>query len=82
MVTRVVFLGGGYAAVWFAKKLRKPIRDGVLDVSIISRDSFHTFHGFIHEMLTGKVQPGQIISPARRLFPPAITNVSSRRRSA
>ena len=71
MVTRVVFLGGGYAAVWFAKKLRKPIRDGVLDVSIISRDSFHTFHGFIHEMLTGKVQPGQIISPARRLFPPA-----------
>jgi NADH dehydrogenase len=71
MATRVVCLGGGYVALRFAKELRKPIRDGVLDVTIVSRDNFHTFHGFVHEMLAGKVQPGQIISPARRLFPPA-----------
>ncbi len=68
MVTRVVCLGGGYAAVNFGKGMRRAVRDGLLDVTIVSRDNFHTFHGFIHEMMAGKVQPGQIISPARRIL--------------
>ena len=71
MVTRVVCLGGGYAGVNLGRGLKKQIIDGTVDLKIVSRDNFHTFHGFVHEMLTGKVQPSQIISPARRIFPPA-----------
>jgi NADH dehydrogenase len=71
MTTRVVCLGGGYAAVPLAHGLRKAIRVGRIDLTIVSRDNFHAFHGFVHEMLCGKVQPGQIISPARRIFLPA-----------
>ena len=71
MPTRVLCLGGGYTAVSFAKHIRPWVKDGSLDVSIVSRDNFHTFHGFVHEMLVGKVQPGQIISASRRIFPPA-----------
>jgi NADH:ubiquinone reductase (H+-translocating) len=71
MAKRVLCLGGGYAAMWFAKALKKSIRKGDLDVTIVSRENFHAFHGFVHEMLTGKLQPGQIISPLRRVFPPA-----------
>ena len=71
MPTRVLCLGGGYTAVTLAWGLRRTIKRGDCELTIVSRDNFHTFHGFVHEMLTGKVQPGQIISPARRIFPPA-----------
>jgi len=71
MAKRVLCLGGGYVAMWFAKATRKSLIRGELDVTIVCRDNFHVFHGFVHEMLTGKLQPGQIISPLRRIFPPA-----------
>ena len=71
MPTRVVCLGGGYTAVAVARALRAGIRRGEFDVTIVSRDNFHVYHGFVHEMLCAKVQPSQIISPARRIFPPA-----------
>ncbi len=69
--TRVVCLGGGYVAIFLAKALRQAVRRGEVDLTIISRDNYHTFHGFVAEMLTGRIQPGQIISPARRIFRPA-----------
>lgn len=69
--TRVVCLGGGYVAIFLARALRKAVKRGEIDLTIISRDNYHTFHGFVAEMLTGRIQPGQIISPARRIFRPA-----------
>lgn len=69
--TRVVCLGGGYVAIFLAKALRKAVTRGEVDFTVISRDNHHTFHGFVAEMLTGRIQPGQIISPARRIFRPA-----------
>jgi NADH dehydrogenase len=71
MPTRVVCLGGGQAAVQIARGFRQAIRRGLLDVTIVSRDNFHVFHGFVPEMLCGKVRPDQITSPARRVFAPA-----------
>ncbi len=64
-------MGGGYAAIRLARTLAPAIRKNRVDLTIVSRDNFHTFHGFVPEMLTGKIQPGQIVSPARRIFPPA-----------
>lgn len=68
--TRVVCLGGGYVAIFLAKALRRAVQRGDVDLTVISRDNYHTFHGFVAEMLTGRIQPGQIISPARRIFQP------------
>ncbi|KAA1429413.1 cyclic nucleotide-binding domain-containing protein [Nocardioides antri] len=68
---RVVCLGGGWTAIYLARSLKKAIERGDVQLTIVSRDNFHTFHGFIAEMLTGKVSPTNITSPARRLFPPA-----------
>jgi NADH dehydrogenase len=51
--------------------MRRAVRRGEVDVTVVGRDNFHTFHGFIAEMLTGRIQPGQIISASRRMFPPA-----------
>ena len=68
---RLVCLGGGWASLYCVRALRRAIARGQIDVTVVGRDNFHIFHGFIAEMLTGRIQPGQIISPARRMFPPA-----------
>lgn len=70
-VPRIVCLGGGWSSLYCVRALRRAIRRGDVDVTVVGRDNFHTFHGFIAEMLTGRIQPGQIISAARRMFPPA-----------
>jgi NADH dehydrogenase len=70
-VPRVVCLGSGWSSLYCVRALRRAIRRGEVEVTVVGRDNFHTFHGFIAEMLTGRIQPGQIISAARRLFPPA-----------
>lgn len=69
--TRVLCLGGGYAALYLARALRGEIRRGQVALTIVSRHNFHTFHGFVAEMLVGRIQPGHIITPARRIFRPA-----------
>ncbi len=67
---RVVCLGGGYVAMWLTKALRNAIIYKKVELIVISRDNYHTYHGFIAEMLTGKIQPSQVASPARRIFEP------------
>ncbi|HET7039974.1 MAG TPA: FAD-dependent oxidoreductase [Gemmatimonadales bacterium] len=70
-VPRVLCLGGGWSSLYCVRSLRRAIRRGEVEVTVVGRDNFHTFHGFIAEMLTGRIQPSQITSAARRMFPPA-----------
>ena len=69
--TRIVCLGGGWSTLYLVRALRGAIRRGKVEVTVVSRDNYHTFHGFIGEVLSGRIQPEQIISPARRIFAPA-----------
>jgi NADH dehydrogenase len=68
--TRLVVLGGGYVAIWLARQIRGAVRRGEIDLVVVDKHNYHTFHGLVPEMLVGKIQAGQIISPARRLFAP------------
>ncbi|MEX0660052.1 MAG: FAD-dependent oxidoreductase [Egibacteraceae bacterium] len=68
---KVVCLGGGWTALYAARAMRKAIRRGDIDLTVVSRDTFLTVHGFIAEMLAGRIQPNQIMAPARRIFRPA-----------
>ena len=68
--TRVLVLGGGYVAIWLVRQLRSAVRRGDVELIVVDQHNYHTFHGLVPEMLTGKIQAGQIISPARRLFAP------------
>ncbi|HEY4219041.1 MAG TPA: FAD-dependent oxidoreductase [Gemmatimonadaceae bacterium] len=83
---RVLCLGGGYVATQLSRTLRRAVRRGEIELTVVSRENFQTFHGFVNEMLTGKLQPGQIINPARHIFPPArflnaeITGIDTERR--
>jgi len=68
---RIVCLGGGWVALYLARALRRAIRRGEVELTIVSRENFHTFHGFIPEMLVGRIQPQHIVTPSRWVFPPA-----------
>ena len=71
MVERVVILGGGYAGLYACKELARAARRGEITLTLVSKENFHIWHGFIGEMLTGRIMPSQILSPARRIFRPA-----------
>jgi NADH dehydrogenase len=69
-VTRIVVLGGGYVAIWLVRQLRRAVRSGRVELTVIDHHNYHTFHGLVPELLVGKIQAAQIISPSRRLFAP------------
>lgn len=69
--TKILILGGGYVAIYTVRALRSQIRRGEVEVTVVDKNNYHCFHGLVPEMLVGKIQAGQIISPARRIFQPA-----------
>jgi NADH dehydrogenase len=65
---RVLVLGGGYVAITVCRALRRAAREGKVRVTVVSRENFHPFHGFIGEMVTGRISASHMLSPARRIF--------------
>jgi NADH dehydrogenase len=72
----VLVLGGGYVPITLTRELKRGVRRGELDLTVVSRDNFHTFHGFIGEMITGRIGPTSMCSPVRRIFAPARVHVA------
>jgi NADH:ubiquinone reductase (H+-translocating) len=71
----VLVLGGGYVPITLTRKLRKQVRRGEIDLTVVSRENFHSFHGFIGEMITGRIGPSSMLSPVRRMFSPGRVHV-------
>ncbi|MGZ4440967.1 MAG: NAD(P)/FAD-dependent oxidoreductase, partial [Gaiellaceae bacterium] len=74
--SRVLILGGGFATAGACKTLRPAIERGEVDVTVVSRTNYSCLHGLIAEMITGRISPGAIASPARRVFAPARVHVA------
>src|SRR3954469_23868006 len=75
-VPKVLILGRGYPALPLCRGLKPAIEAGRVEATVVNRENYHVFHGFVGEMLTGRVSPSHILSPARRLFPPAKAHVA------
>jgi len=71
----VVVLGGGYVAINLCRALAKSIAERRVDVTVVAGENYHTYHGFVGEMISGRVSPSHILSPVRRLFAPARVQV-------
>lgn len=56
--------------------MRRGIGSGELDVVVVLRENYLATHGLIAEMVTGRVSPGAILNPARRIFGPARVHVA------
>jgi NADH dehydrogenase len=55
--------------------MRTAVDKGVLEVTVATRDNYLTVHGLVAEMVTGRISPGSLVNPARRVFRPARVHV-------
>src|SRR5262249_17012859 len=61
---RVVILGGGFAGLNAAQKLKH----ADVDVTLIDRRNFHLFQPLLYQVATGSLSPGQIAAPLRSVL--------------
>jgi NADH dehydrogenase len=58
---RVLILGGGFAGLNAAKKLKH----APVEVTLIDRRNFHLFQPLLYQVATGSLSPGEISAPLR-----------------
>src|ERR1700751_6017479 len=61
---RVVILGGGFAGLNAAQKLKR----APVDVTLLDRRNFHLFQPLLYQVATGSLSPGEIAAPLRGVF--------------
>ena len=68
----MVQFGGGYVAITLTRALREAVKRHELDATTVSRENFHTFHGFVGEMVTGRIGVGNVGHRAAHLGATAV----------
>src|SRR5207245_3630903 len=58
---KVLILGGGFAGLNAAQKLKR----APADVTLIDRRNFHLFQPLLYQVATGSLSPGEISAPIR-----------------
>ncbi len=61
---RIVIVGGGFAGLELAKKLK----DNPVDVLMLDRHNYHTFQPLLYQVATGALEAETIAFPLRRVF--------------
>jgi NADH dehydrogenase len=61
---RIVIIGGGFAGLNLAKKLRKE----KVQVVMLDRNNFHTFQPLLYQVATAGLEPDSIAGPLRKTF--------------
>ena len=72
MVTEVLVLGGGYTAVWAARRLQREITESGnsrVRITLVSASRRHAFHGWTAEVLTGHVRIERTLTRLTDLLP-------------
>ncbi|MCA6363851.1 MAG: NAD(P)/FAD-dependent oxidoreductase [Bacteroidetes bacterium] len=60
---RVVIVGGGFAGLRLARKLRNRFQ-----VVLIDRNNYHTFQPLLYQVATAGIEPDSIVFPIRKIF--------------
>jgi len=61
---RVVILGGGFAGLNAAQKLKR----AAVNVTLIDRRNFHLFQPLLYQVATGSLSPGEVAAPLRSVL--------------
>ncbi len=64
-MTRIVILGGGFAAIGVAQRLERTLRPGEAEVTLISRENFSLFTPMLPEVSSGALDTRHIVTPIR-----------------
>lgn len=88
--SRVVLVGGGYVTLHayrvLARRLGSRLRDGSLEIVVVSADDCHSFHGFTPEVIAGDLPLSVTRTPLReacrraRFVHAAVRHVDTERR--
>jgi NADH dehydrogenase len=61
---RVVIIGGGFAGLQLAKKLK----DALVDILMLDKHNYHTFQPLLYQVAMGAIPADSIVFPIRRIF--------------
>jgi NADH:ubiquinone reductase (H+-translocating) len=61
---RVVIIGGGFAGLQLAKKLK----DAPVDILMLDKHNYHTFQPLLYQVAMGAIAADSIVFPIRRIF--------------
>ena len=71
--TRILVLGGGFGGVYTAitleKLLKRELKDGRVELGLVSRDNYIVFQPMLPEVISGSIGLLDTITPIRRLCP-------------
>lgn len=65
---RIFCLGSGYVALSLYRSLKHKIIDGTVNLTVIGSENFQCFHGLIPDVLSGHIQPTDVLTASRRHF--------------
>jgi len=65
---RVVIIGGGFAGISLAKKLKKNPETSGLQVVLLDKHNYHTFQPLLYQVATGGLEAGSIAYPIRKVM--------------
>jgi NADH:quinone reductase (non-electrogenic) len=66
---RVVIIGGGFAAVQFAKALRKNMSVAECEILVFSRENHMVFHPLLADVAGASINPDAAAAPLRQMLP-------------
>jgi NADH dehydrogenase len=66
---RVVVIGGGFAAVQFAKTLRSKIRGSECEILLFNRENHMVFHPLLADVAGASINPDAAAAPLRQMLP-------------
>ena len=67
--TRVLILGGGFAGLYTAIRLKKTLaRDPDIEVTLVNRENFFLFTPMLHEVAASDLDLTTIVNPARKML--------------
>jgi NADH dehydrogenase len=66
---KVIVVGGGFAAVQFAKTLRKKLRASECEILLFSRENHMVFHPLLADVAGGSINPDAAATPLRQMLP-------------
>lgn len=72
---RVLMLGGGYATIDAYRSVMRglggAVRRGEVEITVVTPDPYHTFHGWTGEVLAGLLPLDHTLTPLRTVLPHA-----------
>lgn len=69
MSARVLVLGSGFVGTYVALRLERKARRGEVEVTLVSPESFMTYHAFLPEAASGNIEPRHVVVPLRSALP-------------